>query len=243
MKAFKQFFVEQSEEKTLMVLVGPPAIGKSTWIKQNAPDAFVINSDETKEKIAGQLGLTYDDLFAEPDQSLPFGAVAGDNGENEAYGEIIKKGIDPDTGQPQEGWIPDWVPEKLWSNIVRVNAKATDVFEQRFPDAITSGQDIILDLTNLDSEFRERLINKFGDAIQGYRRVAVVFNFQGSDVQQAIKNLARTRSEEIKAQGRSKTIPDKAFDRMFTSYEEPTKEEGYDEVINVDDRQRLLQSL
>jgi len=30
----------------LFVLIGPPSIGKSTWISENIPDAYIISSDE-----------------------------------------------------------------------------------------------------------------------------------------------------------------------------------------------------
>ena len=43
----------------------------------------------------------------------------------------------------------------------------------------------------------------------------------------------------MKAQGKSKTIPPAAFDRMFSSFQEISTEEGFDEVVNVDNTAEL----
>ena len=39
--------------------------------------------------------------------------------------------------------------------------------------------------------------------------------------------------------GKSKTIPDAAFDRMFAAYMDVEPSEGFDEIINVDNREML----
>ena len=51
--------------------------------------------------------------------------------------------------------------------------------------------------------------------------------------------VARRRAEAAARMGKSKTIPDAAFKRMFTSYERPSLEEGFDSVVEVDNRQML----
>jgi hypothetical protein len=80
-------------------------------------------------------------------------------------------------------------------------------------------------------------------AIEGqegdYHKVAVVFNFKGSE--EIIKQVAKKRAEEAKKQGLSKTIPPEAFDRMFKSFQEVSPEEGFDEVVNVDNTEKLKQ--
>ena len=47
----------------------------------------------------------------------------------------------------------------------------------------------------------------------------------------------------MKAQGKSKTIPPEAFDRMFSNFQQVSSEEGFDEVVNVDNIEKLKQSL
>ena len=47
-------------KKTIYVLVGPPSVGKSTWIKQTFSEVspYVINRDELAEKVAEEYGWT-----------------------------------------------------------------------------------------------------------------------------------------------------------------------------------------
>ena len=45
------------------MLIGVPASGKSTWIKQNKPGALVASSDDYIEKVADKAGSTYNAAF------------------------------------------------------------------------------------------------------------------------------------------------------------------------------------
>ena len=47
----------------LYVLVGPPAIGKSTWVRDNVPDAYLINRDDVVDAVREPLGMKYDQMF------------------------------------------------------------------------------------------------------------------------------------------------------------------------------------
>ena len=77
--------------KHIFMLIGPPSIGKSTWIRENVPNAFVISSDETVESAAKKHGFTYDDLFA----GYPTEAEIAANYTHPKYGPI---------GDQQIGW-------------------------------------------------------------------------------------------------------------------------------------------
>ena len=50
------------------VLIGPPAVGKSTYVKNNFDinNIFVISRDSIVEKVAEHSGLTYNELFSNP---------------------------------------------------------------------------------------------------------------------------------------------------------------------------------
>ena len=59
-----------------------------------------------------------------------------------------------------------------------------------------------------------------------------------------IQKVAEVHDQEAaKRMGKSKTIPPQAFDRMFSSYEPPTKGEGFDEITSVDTIDALKKSL
>jgi predicted kinase len=51
----------------LMMLIGLPGTGKTTWIKNNrklfGPNHVVLSTDDILEMIGGQLGMTYNEMF------------------------------------------------------------------------------------------------------------------------------------------------------------------------------------
>jgi len=216
---------DYDDRKKLFVLVGPPAIGKTTWIERNAPEAFVINRDDIVNQVSGSLGLTYDDMFASPSQDLEIGH------QDPKYGEVIEK---PD-------YLPDFLPDKLWSKVTDANGQVFEKLNQRFAGAGQADKDVVVDMTNMDADNRKMAFDAIGPT--DHKKIAVVFNFQGSDVQKALMKLSQKRAKEIKAQGGSKTIPESAFQNMFAAYEPPTAAEGFKEIIPIDDRQRILQAL
>jgi predicted kinase len=57
--------MQNQDQKVIYVLVGPPSVGKSTWIrKQDFPaDTKIISSDQIVEEIARENNMTYDDFF------------------------------------------------------------------------------------------------------------------------------------------------------------------------------------
>ena len=63
-----QYYEMLEEKKKIFVLVGPPAVGKSTWIKSTFQknDPYIINRDAIVEEVASQMGMTYDDMFSAP---------------------------------------------------------------------------------------------------------------------------------------------------------------------------------
>ena len=57
------------KEPFVMLLVGPPLSGKSTWIRQNFTDTQVISRDEIVMELAGT--RDYNKAFSEVNQT-PF---------------------------------------------------------------------------------------------------------------------------------------------------------------------------
>lgn len=201
--------------KKIYILVGPPSVGKSTWIKNNMIDdsVYVINRDELVEKVAEELDMTYDDLFVTP----PSGSNIGDI--SDKYGAVVKS---PD--------YMTWSPLS-YDKILDANEKVAKLFSQKVSNAKRYNT-IIVDMTNMNSSSRKTALNAIKGVEDEYKKIAVIFKFKGSE--DLIKKVAKKRAEEAKKIGKSKTIPDSAFDRMFQSYQEITPDEGFDEVIEVD---------
>ena len=222
LKRYNNFIKEnlQNSNKTIYVLVGPPSVGKSTWIKQTFIDVdpYTINRDEIVEQVAKTYGWTYDDLFVAP---LP-DQVEGDV--SEKYGTVVKS--------PE---YMTWRPLS-YDKVLEANGKVDELFNKKVLEA--KGQEnIVVDMTNMNAGSRKGALKAIEGSEDEYRKIAVVFNFKGAE--EVIKKVAQKRAEEAKRQGLSKTIPPEAFDRMFKSFQEVSPEEGFDDVINVDNTEKL----
>ena len=223
-KSYIKFVKEnlQNTNKTIYVLVGPPSVGKSTWIKQTFVDVepYTINRDEIVEQVSKTYGWTYDDLYVGPLPEQKEGDVS------EKYGTVVKS--------PE---YMTWQPLS-YDKVMEANGKVGELFSKKVSEA--KGQEnIVVDMTNMNAGSRVGALKAIEGVEHEYRKVAVVFNFKGAE--DIIKKVALKRAEESKIKGESKTIPQEAFDRMFKSFQEISPEEGFDEVVNVDNTEKLKQ--
>jgi len=53
-----------TKNKTIFVLVGPPSIGKTSWVNDHHPDAFLVSRDDCVDAVRQPLGLRYSDMFS-----------------------------------------------------------------------------------------------------------------------------------------------------------------------------------
>lgn len=217
--------MEEIKNKKIFVLVGPPSVGKSTWIKNTFSEIepFIINRDDIVEKVADEYGWTYDDLFASPIKD-----VEKEGDVNEKYGTVVKS-------PSYMTWSP-----LSYHKVLEANGKVQEIFNKRVADG-KGKETIVVDMTNMNSGSRKGALKVIEGLEEEYHKVAVVFSFKGAE--ETIKKMAAKRAEEMKAQGKSKTIPPAAFDRMFSSFQEISPEEGFDEVVNVDNTAELKRIL
>ena len=221
-KLIKEF---DETRKNIFVLVGPPSVGKSTWIRNHFRDGnpYIINRDELVEKIASGYGWTYDDMFASPAKEEEIGAT------DEKYGNVVAS--------------PSWMTwsDKVFDKVLEANGKVQSEFMNKVSGAVPSGKDIVVDMTNMSAGARKGALKAIEGSEGEYEKIAVVFKFQGGE--DVIKQMAAKRAAEAKAQGKSKTIPDAAFDRMFKSFQNVSPEEGFDQIIDHDTIDALKQGL
>ena len=213
------------DKKKIFVLVGPPAVGKSTWIKNTfqKDDPYIVNRDDIVEEVASQMGMTYDDMFSAPPKDTTMGT------EDEKYGTVVNS--------PS---FMTWQPLS-YSNILDANKLINDKLNDKIKNASTSGKDIVVDMTNMTANARKQALKSISGKEDMFHKVAVVFPFHGAE--HIIKKMAFKRSQEIKSQGGSKTIPPEVLDRMMSSFQEIAPEEGFDEVVEMDNRQKLKELL
>lgn len=206
----------------LYILVGPPAVGKSTWVQKNAPNAMVVNRDDIVDGIASHYGLSYDEAFiAPPDQDkVSDGDVVSGF---EKYGSVVKSDLD------FREW--DFTTPKL------IQDKASDMLDKKLNRLSSHSFDVVVDMTNMTKEYRANALKYFGDQ---FHKVAVVFNFSSPKLIDAIKANVKKRNAELKKIGKGKSIPEEAIDRMVDSYEAPDRSEGFDEISNYDNSKFLL---
>ena len=209
-----------SEKKKMIVLVGPPSIGKSTWIKNNFPDAYVINRDDIVDKVASSYGWTYEDMFATP----PSDAQVGDY--DEKFGKVV--------ANPK-------VDKIVFDKVFKANGDVQKLMKSRNYGAHPSNQDIVVDMTNMTPSARKNALKAIEGNEDKYYKVAVDFKWAGAE--DVIRAMAEKRAEAAERMGKSKTIPSDVFDKMFSSYKEPTKSEGFDEIRAEDTIEDLKRAL
>lgn len=213
--------LESTRPPRIFVLVGPPSVGKSTWISSTFGDMrpYVVNRDDIVEQVASSYGWTYDDMFVTPPEDAQIGEM------DPKYGEV----------QSPPSWMT-WA-KSVFSLVMEANGKVQAAFNQRVSGAVPSGQDIVVDMTNMNAGARARALAAIEGRKDDYEKIAVDFKFEGAE--EVIVRVAQKRAEAAQRMGKSKTIPPAAFQRMFGSYEVPTLDEGFDSIIEVDNREML----
>jgi len=222
-------FINEAEEELatnkIFVLVGPPSVGKSHWLKETFKEEmpYIINRDDIVTDVAKSLGWTYDDLFVPPEQE----AQEGDT--DEKYGTVVPS-------PPYMTWQP-----LSYDKVLAANNQVHKIFTQRVAGAQPSGKDIVVDMTNMNAGARSGALKAIEGAAEGdYEKIAVVFKFEGAE--DIIKKVAAKRAAQAREEGESKTIPPAAFDRMFKAFQTvDAGSEGFDEVVDVDNRAVLQQ--
>jgi len=206
--------------KKIFVLVGPPSVGKSTWISNTFEETpYIINRDDIVNQVASSLGWSYDDMFMLPPSDAEIGDI------DEKYGEVVKS-------PPFIKWS-----DKSFSKVLDANNQVHKNFMQRVSQAVPSGKDIVVDMTNMSANSRRSALRAIQGAEEEYEKIAVVFEFKGFE--DIIKSVAKKRAELAKKMGKSKTIPESVMNNMMKSFERPTKDEGFDRVISVDNSKIL----
>lgn len=211
--------IKENPKKKIFVLIGPPSVGKSRWIKDTFEELpFVISRDDIVDEVAAEHGWTYDDLMTNP----PPDAEIGDIDEN--FGEVIPA--------PKEySWT-----KLVFADVLDANKEVQFRFNNRVADAPVMSDNIVIDMTNMNACARKNNLRSFGN-LQDYEKIAVVFEFQG--IEDSILKVAEKRAAKEKLKGKSKTIPASVLTNMMSKFSRPTSAEGYDKIVSVDKRALL----
>jgi predicted kinase len=209
----EEYGIENHQNQTeIVVLVGPPAIGKSTYIKSKYPESDIVSRDDIVDQVSNSLGMTYDDMFQTPPKDATIGTTT------DKFGTVLNA----------PSWMT-WTPT-VYSNVLQANKIINEKLEERFRNAVLSGNDVIVDMTNMTASARKNAL-KYVQGKQYFKR-AVVFTLQESNLPELL-NRMKSRSESIKANGGSKTIGEDVIIRMVKSFQQISPDEGFDKVDTV----------
>lgn len=100
--------------------------------------------------------------------------------------------------------------------------KSTQKMWHQFTEALLAGKDIIFDRTNLTVVRRRELIARIP---KEYKKTLVLIDMTDRG------NLDRSLQERDKIEG--KHIPPEVIDNMIKHFDKPTKEEGWDDIVEV----------
>jgi len=129
-------------KKNITLLMGNPALGKSTYITDNfsgPENNYIINRDDIVDKVSSSLGLTYDDMFRSPTAEE---LIAYKNTPHPIYGNILTI---------EKPWDPKF---KTFELVDQANADITKELRRTISIAKTQDLPIIVDMTLLNATGR-----------------------------------------------------------------------------------------
>jgi hypothetical protein len=213
-------------KKEIYVLVGPAAIGKSTYTKNAGfpvDKLKIVNRDDVVARVSRQYGLDFDDMYHfPPHDAVPGTFVKG----KEMYGKVI---ISPK--------VVIHLHPFSYQYLDSVNAEINYAFYNEFQSAIrnTDIHHVVIDRVHMRSYERKAYFEYLEPFRQNYVVTAVLFNFQDPDTLDVIEQVSALRTKALAGTGgRIRTVSRKVQENMIKFYEEPTKEEGFDSIIKVD---------
>jgi len=109
---------------------------------------------------------------------------------------------------------------KTYTDVFQDNIQnATNYMNNAIKNAIANNQDIVWDQTNLNRRSREKKLKQIPN---NYKKIAVVFK---------TPNMKELTDRLNQREG--KNIPVDVLKNMINSFQEPTSNEGFDEIIFV----------
>jgi len=144
-------------------------------------------------------------------------------------------------------FINPFVWEKVDSANKLVGEQLADMRSKAIGSKSEKRKNMVIDMVNMSlnerNGHRKDILKVLGEDPNNlikindyYDQVAIVFAPEGGytpDLIDKIKEVAKIRQEELKAKGESKTIPPETYDRFFSTYKEPTNDEGFQEIKYV----------
>lgn len=108
-----------------------------------------------------------------------------------------------------------------------IQNKVQQLLKDRVDGAIESGRDIVVDMTNMNAWSRKNALKAIAGRESDYEKIAVVFDHRGkeAEVLASVERRAKALND--------KNLPPEVMQRMFSNFEYPTAEEGFDSIVTA----------
>jgi len=219
----------EKANKSLFVLIGPPAVGKTSWIaanieNENIPFTVISRDQIIEDQIFPKYKLTNNELYAlNPPEDAEVGKIIPGM---EKFGIVVQR---------SDG-------KKNFANSMSANAEKENLIKKEYESAIRivnqlSEEDpynIVIDAINATPLERQRVLNKFS-SIKNLNKIAVFFKFE--PYKEQIAKRAEKRAQDMKKEFGSsfdRAVPTKVYDAIFKRIQKPTEAEGFDDIVSYD---------
>lgn len=213
-------------KKEIYILIGPAAIGKSTFVKNAGfPEdkLSVICRDDSAGEVSKRYNLSFDDLYHFP----PHDAVVDSYIPGfEKYGRVIES---PHVVIHLHPFSYDYLNS--------VNAEINYRFYNEFQSAIRDDkkQFIVVDRVHMRTYERKAYFDMLGFDRENFVVTGVIFNFKDADTLDIIEQMSALRTKKLLEAGeRPRSVSRNVQENMLKFYEEPTLEEGFNSFLEID---------
>lgn len=228
---FNKWLIEDksSKKRNFYVLIGPPAVGKTSWIKENIKESkIVISKDDIIENdIFPKYKLANKDIFKVPTKGLE---VGDEHPSKKKLGKVISyKRFSRSKGKEVE--------EKAFKNAHAAGQELNQIYDSKIKKAIASNiENIIIDAIHMSRSTRASTIDLVRDDKQ-FNIIGVVFPHKGYERQ--IFNSAELRAKDFLERFGSefdRGVSWDDYEEIYRNFEEPSKSEGFDQLVTANIR-------
>ncbi len=213
---FKKWLNENENKiSNFYVLVGPPAVGKSTWIKNTfqgktkGVDYEVISKDDEIEDLFSTTQLSNKQLYhTKPEDDIT----------HPEYGEVIKYNF-----RDKE--------RKQYKKIYDTNNEINSRINNKIKSALSKKIDIVIDAINKNEIERQQVLKNVADN-SNYKKIAVYFSFPSiADLEKRAKKRADLLRKKY-GDKFDRSVSRGEYEDITSKITTPSTSEGFDEVIS-----------